>query len=190
MIDGFNRFMLLIVGLISAVAGGLGLAVGEGAFDDLDRPATVYDDVRREIVDDPALWLAVVLGGATLVLVLALVWACRQFTSRPGGPHLSTVVLDAGRRGRTTLEPVRLARAIAGDLETIDGVRNAKVRILSTGKEPSMRAQLEVDRLVDPDELLKRTEPALERAARSFDAATVDARIRMDFADRRAARVV
>lgn len=190
MIDGFNRFLLLVLGLVSAAAGGLGLAAGEGAFDDLDRPATVYDDVRREIVDDPDLWFGVILGATTLVLVLALVWAYRQFRSRPGDPHLSTVVVDAGRRGRTTLEPVRLAQAIAGDLETIAGVRNAKVRILSTGKEPSMRARLEVDRLVDPDELLERTEAVLQRAARSFDAATVDARIRIDFADRRAARVV
>lgn len=190
MIDGFNRFMLLIVGLALAAAGGLGLAAGEGMFDDLDSPATVYDDMRREVVDDPDLWFGVALGASTLLLVLALVWAFRQFTSRPGDPHLSTVVVDAGRRGRTTLEPVRLAKAIAGDLETIDGVRNAKVRIISTGREPSMRARLEIDRLVDPDELLKRTEPVLERAAHSFDAATVDARIRMDFADRRAARVV
>lgn len=188
MIDGFNRFLLLLLGLLLAIAGGLGLAAGEGMVD-VDAPATVYADVRSEILSDPDLWWAVVLGVAGLVLVLALVWAYRQLASRPGDPHLSTVVVHADRRGRTTLEPVRLAQAIAADLRTIDGVRKAKVRIQSIGSEPCMRARLEVDRLVDPDELLQRTEPALERAASSLDASTVDARIRIDFAGRDGSRV-
>lgn len=190
MIDGVNRFLLLLLGLVLATAGGLGLAAGEGAFDDLDSPGSVYDDARAEIVDDPDLWYAVILGVSGLVLLLSLVWSYRQFASRPGGPHLSTVVLHADRRGRTTLEPARLARAIAADLETVDGVRDAKVHILSTGHEPTMRARLDVDRSVDPDALLERTEPALERAAQSFDAQRVIVRIRIDFAGRDTPRVV
>lgn len=190
MIDGLNRLLLLVLGLVFAVAGGLGLAAGEGAFDDLESPGSVYDDARTEVIADPDLWYAVVVGVSGLVLILALVWSYRQFASRPGGPHLSTVVLHADRRGRTTLEPVRLARAIAADLETIDGVRAARVRIISSGHAPTLRARLEVDRSADPDAVLERTEPVLERAAQSVDAQRVVARIRIDFAGRDTSRVV
>mgnify|MGYP001164665912 CR=1 FL=1 len=189
MIDHVNRAALLIIGVLLAAAGSLGLAAGEGEIDGLDAPAALYEDARREAVADSNLWFAVTVGVAAVVLVLALFWMVRQFTSRPGA-HLSTVVVAAGRRGRTTLEPAPLARAIAGDLETIDGVRRAKVRIESLGEVPSVRARLEVDGHVDPDDLLARAEPALQRAARSVDAATVDARLRIDFADHRVARVV
>lgn len=190
MIDGLNRFVLLLLGLLLAAAGALGLAARAGTFDDADSPATIYGDVHDEVVADPGLWFIVVLGVSGLVLVLALVWLSRQFTSRPGGPHLSTVVLEAGRRGRTTLEPVGLARAIAQDLETADGVRKAKVRIRSTGQEPAMWVRLTVDRTADPDELLERAEPAMQRAARSLEVPGVDARIRIDFAGRNESRVV
>lgn len=189
MIDGLNRFLLLLLGLVLAAAGGLGLAANQGAFDDLHSPARVYDDARAEVLADPDLWYAVVLGVSGLVLVLALVWLIRQFASRPGVPHLSTVVLHADRRGRTTFEPSRLAQAIAGDLETVDGVRKASVRILSTGREPVMRLRLDVERDADPDQLLERIKPVLRRAAESLDASDVDARIRIDFAGRDTSRV-
>lgn len=190
MIDGLNRFLLLVLGLVLAGAGALGLAAGEGAFDDLDSPATVYDDVRDEVVADADLWYAVVLGVSGLVLVLMLVWLFRQFASRPGGPHLSTVVVAAGRQGRTTLEPVSVAKAMAHDLETVDGVRKAAVRIRSMGQEPAMRVRLTVDRAVDPDRVLDQVEPVLQRGAQTLEAIDVDARIRIDFAGRDESRVV
>lgn len=190
MIDGFNRFLLLVLGLVIAGAGALGLAAGEGTFDDLDSPATVYDDVRDEVVADPDLWYAIVLGVSGLVLVLALVWLFRQFASRPGGPHLSTVVLDADRKGRTTLEPVAVAKAMAHDLETVDDVRKATVRIRSLGQQPAMRIRLTVDRDADPDQVLEHIEPVLQRGAQSLEASDVDARIRIDFAGRDESRVV
>lgn len=190
MIDGLNRVLLLLVGLTLAAAGALGLALNQDAIDDVDSPATVYEDVRDEAVGDPDLWYAGVLGVSGLVLVLAVVWFVRQFASRPGGPHLSTVVLAADRRGRTTLEPVSLARAIAHDLETVDGVRNAAVRIRSMGQEPTMRVRLTVDRTADPDRVLGDVEPVLQRGAQSLEASDVDARIRIDFAGRDESRVV
>ncbi|HSP02656.1 MAG TPA: hypothetical protein VLR27_04100 [Acidimicrobiales bacterium] len=190
MIDGLNRFLLLVLGLLLAAAGALGLAAGEGTFDDLDSPATVYGDVRAEVVADPDLWYAVALGVSGLVLVLALVWLFRQLASRPSGPHLSTTVVAAGRRGRTTLEPVAVAKAMAHDLETVDGVRSAAVRIRSLGQEPTMRVRLTVDRDADPDRLLEDVEPALQRGAQSLDAQDVEARIRLDFAGRDESRVV
>lgn len=189
MVDGINRLILLLLGLALAALGALGLAAGEGQLDGLKSPATIYDDARAEVLADPDLWYAVVLGASGLVLVLALVWLLRQFASRPGGPHLSTVALEAGRRGRTTLEPVGLARAIARDFETVDGVRKAKVRIRSTGHEPAMRVRLTVDRAVDPDELLNDIEPVYHRAAQSLEAPDVDARTRIDFAGRDESRV-
>lgn len=189
MVDGVNRLLLLLLGLALAALGGLGLAAGAGWFEELDSPATIYDDARAQVLDDPDLWYAVVLGASGGVLVLALVWLLRQLASRPGGPHLSTVVLEAGRRGRTTLEPVKLARAIARDLETVDGVRRAKVRIRSTGHEPAVRVRLTTDRAVDPDELLANIEPVFQRAAQSLEATDVEARTRIDFAGRDESRV-
>ena len=190
MIDGLNRFLLLVLGLVLAGAGALGLAASEGSFDDLDSPATVYGDVRNEVVADPDLWYAVALGVSGLVLVLALVWLFKQFASRPGGPHLSTVTVAADRRGRTTLEPVAVAKAMARDLESVDGVRSATVRIRSMGREPAMRVRLSVDRAADPDRVLAHIEPALQRGAQSLGVADVDARIRIDFAGRDESRVV
>jgi len=189
-IDGLNRFLLLLLGLVAAAAGAAGLAAGQGSFDELNSPATIYDDARAEVLANPDRWYAIVLAVSGVVLVLALVWLFRQLTSRPGGPHLSTVVVHADRRGRTTLESVGLAKAIAGDLETVDGVRRAKVRIRSTGTEPHMRVRLTVDRGLDPDQLLERVEPVLGRAAQSLEASDVDAPIRIDFASRDETRVV
>ncbi|MCO8128344.1 alkaline shock response membrane anchor protein AmaP [Acidimicrobiia bacterium EGI L10123] len=190
MIDGFNRFLLLLLGLVLAGAGALGLAAGEGAFDDLDSPATLYDDARAEVVADPDLWYAVVLGVSGLVLAFALLWLFKQFASRPGGPHLSTVTVAADRRGRTTLEPVAVAQAMENDLETVDGVRSARVRIRSMGQEPAMRVRLTVDRAADPDRVLGDAEHALQRGAQSLSASDVAARIRIDFAGRDESRVV
>lgn len=190
MIDGLNRVLLLIIGLVLAAAGALGLAAGQGAFDDLDSPSTVYDDARGEVIADPDLWYAVVLGASGLVLVLALLWLFRQFASRPGGPHLSTVLLDASRRGRTTLEPVGVAKAMADDLETVDGVRKASVRLRSLGAAPETRVRLTVDRMVDPDLLLEHVEPVLRRGAQTLDVEDLDAQIRIDFAGRDESRVV
>jgi hypothetical protein len=189
-IDGLNRVLLLLVGLALTAAGAFGLAANQGAIDDLDSPAALYGDARDEVVGDPDLWYAVVLGVSGLVLVLALVWLFRQFASRPGGPHLSTVVVAADRRGRTTLEPVSLAQAMAHDLETVDGVRKAAVRIRSMGQEPAMRVRLTVDRAVDPDRVLADVEPVLHRGAQCLEASDVDARIRIDFAGRDESRVV
>ncbi|MCD9623957.1 alkaline shock response membrane anchor protein AmaP [Rhabdothermincola salaria] len=190
MIDGTNRVLLLLFGLVLAAAGGLGLALNQGLLDDVDQPRSIYADVRDELVADPDLWFAVILGASVVVMVLALVWASRQFTSRPGPPHLSTVVLHADRRGRTTLEPAGLAQAIAGDIGTVDGVRKARVRIVAMGREPSMHVRLDVHRAVDPDALLRRLEPALDRAAESLGVDAVEARVRIDFAGRDTARVV
>lgn len=190
MIDGFNRVALLVIGLALAAAGALGLAAGQGVFDGLDSPATIYRDARDQVLAEPDRWYAAVLGVSGVVLVLALVWLVRQFASRPGDPHVSTVVLAADRRGRTTLKPVAVAKAIAGDLETVDGVRTASVRISSLGEEPAMRVRLSVDRAADPDRVLEQVEPALQRGARSLGASEVDARIRIDFAGRDESRVV
>jgi hypothetical protein len=190
-IDGFNRFLLLVIGLLLAAAGTVGLLANRGVIDDdLDSPATIYDDARREVVADPDLWYAVVLGVSGLVFLLALLWLGRQFASRPGGPHLSTVLLDAGRRGRTTLEPVGVAKAMAHDLETVEGVRKASVRIRSLGPTPDTRVRLTVDRRADPDALLDRVEPALRRGAQTLDVEDLDAQIRIDFAGRDESRVV
>jgi hypothetical protein len=189
-IDGLNRFVLSAVGLLLAVVGGLGLAASDGAFDDLHPPARIYRDAREAIRDHPDIWFAVVLSVGGLVLLLSLWWLSRQFASRPGGPHLSTVVLHADRRGRTTLEPVGLARALGHDLETVHGVRKAKVRVRAIGQEAAMRVRLTVDRGVDPDEVLEHAEPALHRAAQTVEAAAIDARIRIDFAGRDESRVV
>jgi hypothetical protein len=189
-IDGLNRFLLLVIGLLLAAAGAFGLAARRGRIDDLDSPATVYEDGRREVLADPDLWYAIVLGVSGLVLVLALLWLIRQFTSRPGGPHLSTVLLHADRRGRTTLEPVGVAKAMAHDLETVDGVRKASVRLRSLGPTPETRVRLTVDRMADPDLLLERVEPVLRRGAQTLDVDDLDAVIRIDFAGRDESRVV
>jgi hypothetical protein len=99
-------------------------------------------------------------------------------------------VLAADRRGRTTLEPVAVAKAMAHDLETVDAVRKAAVRIRSMGQEPAMRVRLTVDRAADPDRVLDQVEPVLQRGAQSLSASGVDARIRIDFAGRDESRVV
>lgn len=190
MIDGVNRIVLLCTGAGLAAAGGFGLAANQGAIDDLRSPSRIYTDVRDEVVAEPDLWFAVVVGAGALVFGLALFWLVRQFTSRPGGPHLGTEVLDAGRRGRTSFEPVGLARAVARDFEAQRAVRDAKVRLLAVGEEPRLHARLVVDRDADADDVLARTAPVLERAASSLGARRVDARIRIDFASRTGARVV
>ncbi|MDZ7676630.1 MAG: hypothetical protein U5K30_16370 [Acidimicrobiales bacterium] len=189
MVDGANRMLLLLLGLCLAAAGGLGVAANQGAFDDLRQPSRIYEDVRQELVDEPDLWFAVVIGAAAVVVVLTLLWLIRQFTSRPGGPHLSTEVLAAGRRGRTTLEPAKLAEAIEDDFEEQPAVRDAVVRLLETGQEPRLRARLEIDRDADPEEVLARCETVLTRAAQSLGSESVDAHIRLDFATRVGARV-
>jgi hypothetical protein len=87
------------------------------------------------------------------------------------------------------LEPVKVAGAVADDLETLPGVRGASVRILSLEERPTLRARLDVDRDADPDDVLRRCDAVLQRCARCLGAPGVDARIRVDFAARDGARV-
>lgn len=189
MVDRVNRIVLLLIGGIVAGLGGAVLATRAGWLD-LDEPSTIYRDLEREILSAERVALVITLVACSVVAVIAAVWLWRQFASRPGGPHLSTMVMANDRRGATTIEPVELARAIANDLETVSGVHKATVRMLELGSTPSMAVRLGLDRSVDPDQVLADIEPAVDRGRAVLDADRMTTRIRLDLDRRDGARVV
>ncbi len=177
-VDRVNRVVLFLVGSLFAIAGGVGLAAANEQVD-LDEPRRLYRQAVDDVVDQPAAWATGALAGLAILAVLSLVWAWRQIVARADGPPLGTVDVEDTPLGRTTVEPVAVARALAQDLESVDGVTGAKVRVLTVAPQPHIVASVDLDAQASPDAVRAGVEEPIARACRALvvPAMTVDLRL-------------
>lgn len=117
-----NRVVLTVLGLLLLAAGGLGLALGLGAFGEslADNPL-LPEQVATFADGRPWFWWAI--AGALLVIaVLALLWLLTQLrTDRMSRLDLTTNAQD----GYTMLHASALTNAVEDEALGIPGVTNA-----------------------------------------------------------------
>jgi hypothetical protein len=127
-VNGANRTLLGLLGLLLLAAGGLGLAVSFGALGDAGTPV-LPPGVRDYANDQPWFWWAV--AGVCLVLaLLGLRWLLAQLqTDRVGRLDLTT----DDRDGLTTVHAGALTDAVEAEVEDLRGVAGASAHLLDRG---------------------------------------------------------
>jgi hypothetical protein len=136
--DTANRVVLLLLGLLTLAAGGLGLALSMGAWGSTEADRPVLSETLRGYPDDnPWFWWAVA-GVALLTAVLCLLWLRAQLRTR----RVSRVDRTTDpREGYTTIHAAAIARAVEDEVEAIPGVTSASARIHDN---PRLRVALTV----------------------------------------------
>ena len=136
-VNGVNRTLLGLLGLLLLAAGALGLAVSFGAFGDPNSPV-LPQAVRDYAADQSWFWWAV--AAACLVLaLLGLRWLLAQLqTDRVGRLDLTT----DDRDGLTTVHASALTDAVEAEAQDLRGVSGASAHLLDRG---GRRLTLSVD---------------------------------------------
>jgi hypothetical protein len=126
-VNGVNRTLLGLLGLLLLAAGGLGLAVSFGALGDAGTP--VLPQAVRDFAEQPWFWWAV--AGICLVLaLLGLRWLLAQLqTDRVGRLDLTS----DDRDGLTTVHAGALTDAVEAEAEGLRGVSGASAHLLDRG---------------------------------------------------------
>lgn len=189
LVDRVDRVVLFVIGLVLVVAGGLGLAAANDAFD-LDTPGQIYRRAVDDVAVQPAAWATGALTALAILAILGLVWAWRQIVARADGPALGTVDMQDTPRGRTTVEPIAVARALARDLESVDGVTGAKVRVVDVGPQPHIVASVELDAQASPAAVRAGVEEPIARACRVLVVPDMTVDLRLNPSDTQPPRVL
>ena len=138
-VNAVNRLLLVIVGLLLATAGGLGLALSFGAFGDARAARPVLTDSTADFADrNDWFWWAVV-GGCLLIGLLALWWLLAQTRTERVG-HLDLTDTDA--EGITTVQAGALTAAVEQEVQAYLGVLGASAGLRGKGTH---RVDLTVD---------------------------------------------
>lgn len=192
MTDRVNRLLLLVIGLALVAASLWGLLT---AFESLpswlppmESPAGWYDSIVEAIDDDPLLWGPVTAAAIVVLVVAAARWALQQVRPNPR-PRLSTTTVADGEFGRTTLEPVALARAAAHDLGNRPGVLRADARLASLGDVVRIELEAVLAEGMDRERADAAVSRVLERLGRAVDREEIRADIRLRYTVHRGARV-
>lgn len=188
MIDRVNRIALGLIGAGMAAAGVIGLLARSNAID-LAEPGTLYRRVNRNVVDHPDTWTWAAIAGGTVLALISLLWVWRQVRPRGDG-RISTTVLTRSGRGKTSVEPVAVARTVAKDLERVPGVTGAKVRMVSMTTRPQLVAMVSIRDDADPHRVREGAELPYFRLCQALDVEAVDVDLRLRPTDEVAARVI
>lgn len=189
LVDRVNRVVLFLIGLLLAAAGGVGLAAANGQLD-LDEPGQLYREAVDDVVDQRVAWATGALTALAILAILGLVWAWRQMAARADGPALGTVNVHDTPMGRTTVEPVAVARALARDLETVDGVTGAKVRVLEVQPQPHIVASVDLDAKATPAAVRAGVEEPIARACQVLAVPEMAVDLRLNPSDTQPPRVL
>lgn len=186
-VDRVNRWVLGLLAATLLAVGAIAILAQDRL--DIDPPARLYRDVSRNIIEQQRLSLAIVIGAALLIIVLGLRLAWAQVSPASGDGRVGTTTLGPSHRGTTTLAPVSAAKALASDIETIDEVSRASVRVTSIGSSADLIATIDLRRDASLKQLRHDLELPLERFGDSTGSAEVEAEIRFRVADETAPRV-
>jgi len=187
-IDRVNRVALGLIGAVMAAAGVIGLLARRRAID-LAEPGTLYRRVHRNVVDHPETWKWSAIAGGTVLALASLLWVWRQIRPRGDG-RISTTVLTRSQRGKTSVEPVAVARAVAKDLERVPGVTGAKVRMVTMTTRPQLVALVSIRDDADPHRVREGAELPYFRLCQALAVDAVDVDLRLRPTDELAARVI
>jgi hypothetical protein len=173
MFDQVNRTVLLVLGVVLCVAGVLGILANQGRVALLE-PFEVYRQLEVAITAQPALWWAVIVVVGLLIAVLGGWYALRQVAVR-AGRRLDTIVLRRDDLGVTRVEPSAASRAVTRDLDRVDHVSGARVRMRRYQPTPSLVVRLDLADQADLGQVRAGADEAFERLRRTLGADALDA---------------
>lgn len=143
MIDGMNRVILTVLALLLIAAGILALLAATELLT-VAQPGVLRRQIGAATRADPGFWWPILVGGAVIIALLAAWWAARQVIVRRPGGSLSTVTLDSGDRGRTTVEAAKVAQAAAADLRRLPQVTSSSARLVANSQTRQLRTRVDV----------------------------------------------
>lgn len=189
-VDRVDRALLSIVGLTAIALGTLVLLAADGDLIDWREPGSLYREAKESVLAHPEIWTAGAVAGGTVVALLGLLWAWSQIRPHPERGRLDEAVLARDRRGRTSLAPAPVARALAADVRTVDGVVDASARLVALGPVPEVL--LAVETLADADIPAVRAgiEEPLARLGASLGVQAVDLELRFKVGGDESPRVI
>jgi hypothetical protein len=136
---GFERGVVVLVGVVALVAGVASLVVSTGWLGVFRAQRPVLDPLAVQWVRDSpqiAVPAAIVLG--IVLVVLGLWWVVRAL--RPEArPDMR---LERAQDGDLTVAAAALTEAVRADAETISGVTRARVRMAGSEQRPALRLTL------------------------------------------------
>ncbi|HEX2701787.1 MAG TPA: hypothetical protein VHM89_16410 [Acidimicrobiales bacterium] len=135
--------VLAVIGLLLLAAGGYGLARSYGAFgaDRADEPV-LGDGVRGFVARNEGWFWPAAVVLAVLVAYLGWRWLRHQL----GGDRVTRLDVSARAGGHPTyVHATAAAAALSRDVETYDGVRSVRTRVLSDGARPQVALTVDVD---------------------------------------------
>lgn len=124
-VNGVNRTVLALLGLVLLAAGGLGLAYSFGAFGTGQRP--VLPQSMRDYASDQGWFWWAVAGVCLLLALIGLWWLLAQLkTDRVGRLDLTT----DDRDGVTTLHAGAVTDAVEAEVEGLRGVAGVSASLI------------------------------------------------------------
>jgi hypothetical protein len=176
--DGFNRWLLGVLGGLLIAAGVGGVLASLGSLP-LRQPSRLYEDATGVVTgQSPWSWV-VILVVAVLLVVNGLVLARGQFRRQARG-GLNTLTLQRDDRGQTTVPATVVARTLARDLERLSGVVDAEVRLATAGQRPRVRVRLDLDADADHERVRQSAEAAYARLCTALEVPAVHADVRLN----------
>ncbi|MCP2334868.1 alkaline shock response membrane anchor protein AmaP [Actinomadura rupiterrae] len=182
---GLNRVLLVLTGLVLAVAGGAGLALGLHAFGSARAHEPMLSDSTRNYASSHSWFWPTVGGVAAVLAVIGVVWLLAQGRS----DRINGVVLDDGDgTGKTVVPAGTLASALQDDIEEVPGVRSARARLTGKPSAPKLRLNVTYERRADVLELRRSIQDralARLRSALEMDRMPAVVRLRLVTGDER-----
>lgn len=183
-----DRLLLLMLGLLLATAGVLGLLVGLGVFDSRLRNSPVLDNVVGRFFADNGQWLWPVIALVGLLLgYLALRWLFAQLT--PTGVR-DLQLEPRSTTGHTDLVGAAVTDAVSDEIVSYRGVAGASARLTGDELDPELRLRVQLDSRADIAALRRRIETgAVAHARQALDNPQLPVRLDLVVTDKKAARV-
>lgn len=175
-IDGVNRVVLLLLGMILVGAGAYGLSRGWGVFGDAQAQDPLLGETLVGFVRRNAEWF---WPAAALVALVAAYGCYRWLRAQiPLPQRAGSIDLSTERsRGFTRVRAGGAANGLAADIERHPGVSSAKARIVSD--EPVPEVEMRVDLFERADLIAVRDhveQTALPRFRKSLGSQELSAR--------------
>lgn len=180
-VDRVNRAVLAVIGALATAAGVVAFLLDNGGITWSESPASLYRRLAADATGSVDLSAAIAMAICLIAVLLGLRWAAAQLRPVTDGTRVGTIRLDDGPRGRTTAPGGAVAKAAAADFGRLDGVSNARVRLLAAAPVPRAVVTLEVAVDIDRDAVMAAIGEALGRLAGALGAQTVDADVRIRF---------
>lgn len=172
---GFERSLVLVLGLLLLVIGAAALAVGLGLVGAFRAQRSVFDPLALQWAQQhPQVLVPVAIVFGIVLFVLGIWWLVHSLRTEPR-PHLR---LESGPE--LTVAGSALTGAVRTDAETVTGVNRARVRMAGSSHRPNLRLTLSLEEGTEVRHVWEELEgKVLSRAREALEVETMPTAIRL-----------